>query len=60
MTVFDEKTHLARYTYKKCGFIKVDIDFSLARKYEAGKDVESPDDVITKVSRPYLDYPTMD
>jgi len=47
-----------RYVYKKCAYVQVEITFKLA---EPGKPVESsPDDIVTKVSKPYLAYTTMD
>lgn len=50
-----------RYLYKKCGFIKVVIDFKLAHKFKPGQFPESsPDDVIIKVSKPDLELPDMD
>jgi len=47
-----------RYLYKKCRYIKVDIEFS-------GRDMTTrvtplPDDQITSISRPYLEYPLTD
>ena len=47
-----------RYTYRKCGYIKIDVEFSI----EGGTEtpVPSPKDRIKKVSRPYLEYPFKD
>ena len=49
-----------RYRFAKCGYVKVQIDFKLAGARENGMGVESPDDTVTKVSVPYLDFPTLD
>jgi hypothetical protein len=48
----------SRYTFKKCSFIKVDVEF-------AGHGADSPKefvatDRVVKVSRPYVAYPTFD
>lgn len=48
----------ARYVYRDCAYIIVDIHFKLAAPVDSPK--ESPDDVVTKVSKPYLAYPTID
>ena len=47
-----------RYTFRTCGYIKIDVEFSL----EGGKGTPtpSPNDRIKKVSRPYLEYPFRD
>jgi len=66
--VFEEDGGLStrtqkRYVYKRCPYIKVDIEFSPAE--ESGDSsregyYESPNDKIIKISRPYLDYPVYD
>jgi len=53
-----------RYAYIHCPYIKVDVDFvpledSNARS-EAVSMEENPDDVIVKVSKPFLEYSIMD
>jgi hypothetical protein len=48
----------SRYVYLKCEYIRVDLKFKLAEPVHAMEDL--PDDTVTEVSRPYLDYPTMD
>jgi hypothetical protein len=47
-----------RYVYRRCGFIKVDVEF--APSGNPNSRAESPDDVITKISKPYLDQPVTD
>jgi|ERR1700735_31075 len=47
-----------RYTYPKCGFIRVDVSFTLAAPADQVED--SPDDVVSEVSKTYLAYPTME
>jgi hypothetical protein len=49
-----------RYDFLKCPYIKVQVDFDLAGTREHGMPTESPDDTVTKVSVPYVDYPTAD
>jgi hypothetical protein len=44
----------------KCPYIKVQIDFDLAGALEHGMPTESPIDIVTKVSVPYVAYPTAD
>jgi len=47
-----------RYMYPGCHLIRIDVDFKFAPPTDR---VEfSPDDVVTKVSTPYLAYPDMD
>lgn len=45
------------YVYSKCAYIAIDIHFKLA---DPRKATESPNDVVTKASKPYLAYPAMD
>lgn len=47
-----------RYVYRKCGYIKVDVEFEPA----GGKNniEEDPANRITKISKPYLELPIMD
>lgn len=42
-----------RYAFRRCGYIKVDVEFSPAGNPNSGS--ESPDDRITKISRPFLE-----
>lgn len=49
---------VTRYVYRGCVYIRVDIHFKLAKPTDAIKG--SPDDIVTKVSTPYLAYPTID
>jgi hypothetical protein len=48
----------SRYTFKKCHFIKVDVEFSPEK---SGKEAGfSPADKVSEVSRLYLEYPVYD
>jgi hypothetical protein len=46
-----------RYVYTRCRYLHVDIDFEA--KASAGQ-LFSPDDVVTKVSKLYVDYSARD
>jgi hypothetical protein len=46
-----------RYIYRKCDYIKVDIDY---RANGSGESDFSPDDTVIKISKLYLGYPAMD
>lgn len=48
-----------RYVFKACSLIKIDVRFALTAK-SADAFHENPDDVITSVSKPYLEYPMTD
>ena len=50
----DENTYL----YSKCNYIAINIHFKLASPTNTA--TESPDDVVTKVSKPYLANPPRD
>jgi hypothetical protein len=49
----------ATYTYRHCRYIKVDVEF---QKRDVAPDVQafSPEDQVSKVSKPYLAYPISD
>jgi hypothetical protein len=47
-----------RYVYRDCAYIQVDINFKIAAPVNSPD--ASPGDVVTKVSEPYLAYPTID
>lgn len=47
------------YTHRACSLIKVDVDFKLADPNPAAYE-ESPADVITKISQPYLAWMVFD
>jgi len=47
-----------RYVYPQCEYIKVDIQFKPAPPPKG--EVLSPEDTVTKVSRPYIAYPARD
>jgi hypothetical protein len=46
------------YTYRGCAYIKLEVDFQLAPNQPDARS--SPDDTVTKVSKLFIDYPTMD
>lgn len=48
-----------RYVLKQCPYIKVDVDFAPAADGQS-PFTDLPDDKITKISRPYLEYSIMD
>ena len=43
-----------RYVYRNCRLFKVDVQFQ-TQKDPAGRAVESPNDVITTISKPFLE-----
>ena len=47
------------YVYKECRFFKVDVKFEPAERGSSPL-AESPDDRITEISRPYLNYSITD
>ena len=52
-----------RYWYKKCRYIKIDVSFDekyIDRDYVSKTGNFSPNDVISKISKPYIAYPVMD
>jgi hypothetical protein len=51
--------HQRTYVLKQCPYIKVDVEFSPVGDAQ-NLIAESPDDKIIKISRPYLQYSTMD
>jgi len=53
------------YVYRKCPFIKVDVEFEAVGRPARDKDgrvtlVEAGGDVIKKISRPYLEWSVTD
>ena len=48
-----------RYVYRYCPLFKVDVHFQ-TRTSETGRAVESPDDLITMISKPYLERMIID
>jgi hypothetical protein len=54
----NESSEHSRYLYKKCNLIKVDVEFALRKGSTPGKP--SPDDTVTSISKPYLEYPYSD
>ncbi|HEV2315182.1 MAG TPA: hypothetical protein VGR94_07740 [Candidatus Acidoferrales bacterium] len=55
---FSTTRSTARYVYLKCEFIKLDIGFKSAVRGK--QNLRSPNDIVEKVSKPYLEYPVMD
>ncbi len=47
-----------RYVYRKCGYIKVDVEFAAVGNLDSHE--QSPDDWITKISKPFLEFAIMD
>jgi hypothetical protein len=47
-----------RYSFKRCRFIKIDVDFAFPKNSDLGNF--APTDKILHVSRPYLEYPIQD
>ncbi len=47
-----------RYVYRKCGFVKVDVEFAPVGDPSSSK--ESPDDRIARISKPYLELAVVD
>jgi hypothetical protein len=49
----------SRYMLKKCRFIKIEVTFS--KDERSGTWIDgSPNDIVTSVTKPYLEYPFMD
>ena len=49
----------SRYVYKKCDYIKVDVKFKPVAD-ERNNSIESPNDEIVKISKPFLEYVIID
>lgn len=47
------------FTFRKCPYIKIDVEFD-ARDVEKNALEFSPKDPITRISKPYLGYPSRD
>jgi len=50
--------HWRRYVYRKCGFIKVDVEFEPAGNPD--NQEENPSDRIKTISKPFLEWAIMD
>jgi hypothetical protein len=53
----------AIYTYRKCGYIKIRVDFDPTKvdiEYAKKHFAFSPKDVVVNISRPYVEYPVKD
>lgn len=48
-----------RYVYKSCPLFKVQVEFQ-TRTSTGGQAIESPDDVIIKISKPFLERTIID
>ena len=55
MSVQDRGT----FTYRRCHYIKIDIEFKI-RGNATSTHSFSPEDEVSKISRPYLSYPVSD
>jgi hypothetical protein len=49
-----------RYSFRLCPLIKVDIAFDADPKDSAGFATGSPNDTVSAVSKPYIEYPVTD
>jgi hypothetical protein len=50
-----------RFTHPECGYFKIDVEFDFKRDAkEQGRAIESPEDKVTKISKPYIEAPTID
>ncbi len=47
-----------RYVYRRCGFIKVDVEFATVG--DPNSTAESPEDRVTKISKPFLEWTIAD
>ncbi len=47
-----------RYVYRRCGYVKVEVEFSAAGP--PNQQGEGQDDLITKISKPFLEFAIMD
>jgi hypothetical protein len=47
-----------RYLYEKCEAVKIDVDFGPPKT--ADKNSPLPGDIVTNISKPYLEYPMKD
>lgn len=53
--------HQRTYVTRACRYFKVDVEFRIVgRRERDGRIVEDDSDVITRISRPYLQSPTYD
>jgi len=48
---------IKRYVYKKCAYIKIDIDFDLV---DANAVKDNPEDRVVKISKPYIEQQFVD
>jgi len=50
-----------RFAHRECGYFKVDVDFDFRRDPPGtGRAISSPDDKVTKTSKPYIARPVLD
>jgi hypothetical protein len=52
---------LIRFTHPECGYFKIDVGFDFKHnENDQNRAIISPDDKVTKVSKPYIEVPVMD
>jgi hypothetical protein len=50
-----------RFTHPECRYFKIDVEFDLKRdEKDQNRTLWSPDDKVTKVSKPYIESPVTD
>jgi hypothetical protein len=50
-----------RFTHPECGYFKIDVEFDVKRdEKDQGRAISSPEDKAMKISKPYIEAPTMD
>ena len=53
--------HETRYCNPYCAFFKIDVAYDTTfTTNSVGRVIAGPNDVVTNISRPYLEYPTND
>jgi hypothetical protein len=48
------------FVYRGCPYIKIDVDFKSSDQKAKKADEEKPTDIITEISKPYLDWSVID
>jgi hypothetical protein len=64
LKVFNEEGGIStrtqrRYVYRECPYIKVDVEFEPVGELD-NKSVQSPQDKIAKISKPFLEWSIID
>ena len=50
-----------RYIHPECGYFMIDVSFDFKRNPDdQNRAITSPDDLVTNISRPYIEYPAYD